>query len=39
VGETGYELQDKHTGITVVEGVIVTFGIFAAVVIGRMLAG
>jgi len=38
-GEAGYELQDKHAGVHVAEGTMVTFGLFVAVVIGRILAG
>jgi len=39
VGAGGYELQDMHAGPRIKWGALLTFGIFAAVVIGRMLAG
>jgi rhomboid protease GluP len=39
VGPGGYELQDIHAGSRIKWGALLTFGIFAAVVIGRMLAG
>ena len=39
VGPSGYELQDKHAGPIIKWGALLTFGIFAAIVTGRMLAG
>lgn len=39
VGSGGYELQDKHTQQEIIWGALLTFGIFAAIAIGRILAG
>jgi rhomboid protease GluP len=39
VGSSGYELQDKHGRQETLWGAVLTFGVFAAIVIGRMLAG
>lgn len=39
VGPSGYELQDKHGRQEMLWGLLLTFGIFAAIVIGKMLAG
>ncbi len=39
VGLAGPELQDSHAGRPFVEGSLVTFGVFAAAVIGRMIVG
>ncbi len=38
-GANGYELQDTHAGPRVKWGALLTFGVFAAIVTGRILAG
>jgi rhomboid protease GluP len=39
MGANGFELQDQHGRQEMVWGTLLTFGVFAAIVIGRMLAG
>jgi hypothetical protein len=39
MGANGFDLQDQHGRQEMVWGTLLTFGVFAAIVIGRMLAG